>query len=110
MPDETQGPSTNLVFLKVTDNGTPPLSATNSFTITVNEVNVAPALGTLSDWTVNPGQTISFTATATDADLPTNTLTFSLVAPPPGASLDSSNGLFNWRPTVAQANTTNTVQ
>ena len=110
MPDETQGPSTNLVFLKVTDNGTPPLSATNSFTITVNEVNVAPALGTLSDWTVNPGQTISFTTTATDADLPTNTLTFSLVAPPPGASLDSSNGLFNWRPTVAQANTTNTVQ
>ena len=109
-PDESQGPSTNLVFVKVTDNGTPPLSATNSFTITVNEVNVAPVLAAMSDRTVNPGQTISFTATATDADIPTNTLTFNLIAPPSGASVDSSNGLFNWRPTVMQANTTNTVQ
>jgi len=114
-PSESQGPSTNLVKISVTDFNpwavnAQHLSATNSFTITVNEVNAAPALGALSDWTVNPGQTISFTATATDSDIPTNTLTFSLVAPPAGASLNSSNGLFSWRPTVAQANTTNTVQ
>ena len=83
--------------------------ATNSFTVIVNEVNVAPVVGTLTNRTVNPGQTISFTATATDADLPTNTLTFALVSPPSGATL-TGGGLFNWRPTTAQANTTNTVK
>ena len=110
MPGEAQGPSTNLVVLQVTDNGTPPLSATNTLSVIVNEVNVAPVLGALSDSTVNPGQTVSFTATAADADLPTNTLTFSLVSPPSGATINSASGLFNWRPAVSQANTTNTVQ
>jgi len=114
-PSEAQGPSTNVVQIVVTDFNpwavnAQHLSATNSFTLTINEVNAAPVLGALSDRTVNPGQTINFTATATDSDLPTNALTFSLIAPPAGASLDSSNGLFNWRPTLAQANTTNVVQ
>ena len=49
-------------------------------------------------------------ATATDSDIPANVLTFSLVSPPSGASINSASGLFNWRPVVAQANTTNTVQ
>ncbi len=41
-PTELQGPSTNTVTVKVTDDGTPPLSATNSFTVVVNEVNAPP--------------------------------------------------------------------
>ena len=106
---EADGPGTNIFKTKVTDNGSPKISATNSFTVIVNEVNVAPVVGTLTNRTVNPGQTISFTATATDADLPTNTLTFALVSPPSGATL-TGGGLFNWRPTTAQANTTNTVK
>ena len=106
---EADGPSTNTFTTKVLDNGSPSLSATNTFTVVVNEVNVAPVVGTLTNRTVNPGQTISFTATATDADLPTNTLTFALVTPPAGATINGG-GLFNWRPTVAQANTTNTVK
>ncbi|HEY5297312.1 MAG TPA: putative Ig domain-containing protein [Verrucomicrobiae bacterium] len=114
-PTEAQGPGTNTVTISVTDTNPPAvnaksLSVTNSYQIIVNEVNSAPVLGTLSSYTVNPGQTISFTATATDSDIPANTLTFSLVSPPAGISLNSASGLFNWRPTVAQANTTNTVQ
>ena len=106
---EADGPGTNTFKTKVTDNGSPNLSATNSFTVIVNEVNVAPVVGALGNYTVNPGQTISFTATATDADLPANTLTFALVSPPSGATI-TGGGLFNWRPTVAQANTTNSVK
>jgi hypothetical protein len=49
------------------------LSATNSFTVVVNEVNSPPVLAALSNRTVNVGQTISFTATATDPDIPTET-------------------------------------
>jgi hypothetical protein len=114
-PDESQGPSTNIVTISVTDtnpaavNATS-LSATSSIQIIVREVNVAPILGPLSDRTVNPGQMISFTVSATDADLPTNTLTFSLISPPSGANINSDSGLFGWRPTTAQADTTNLIQ
>lgn len=37
-PTETQGPSTNLVSIVVTDDGVPPLSATQSFTVIVLDV------------------------------------------------------------------------
>ena len=49
MPTEAQGPSTNLITTVVMDNGVPPLSATNSFTVIVTEVNTAPMLPVQSD-------------------------------------------------------------
>jgi hypothetical protein len=111
---ETQGPSTNNITVVVTDtnaNATvnSQLSATNSFTVTVREVNNhAPVLGSLTNHTVNAGQTVNFTASATDNDTPSN-LTFELLSSPAGASI-TSNGLFTWRPPVALANTTNAIQ
>ena len=113
-PTEAQGPGTNVFITVVTDTNVyainaRSLSATNTFTVVVNEVNIAPVMGVLTNFSVNPGQTISFTATATDADLPANTLTFSLISPPAGAGI-SSAGAFNWRPNTTQANTTNTLQ
>jgi len=39
-PLVTQANSTNSFTLKVSDNGTPPLSATNNFTITVNPLSL----------------------------------------------------------------------
>jgi hypothetical protein len=109
-PSEAQGPSTNVFRTKVIDNGSPALAATNQFTVIVNEVNLAPVLGALVSRTANPGQQISFTASVTDSDLPANTLTFSLVNPPQGASINAASGAFSWRIPVALANTTNTVQ
>jgi hypothetical protein len=41
-PMEAQGPSTNTITTVVTDNGVPPMSATNSFTVVVT--GSAPAL------------------------------------------------------------------
>jgi hypothetical protein len=108
-PSEAQGPGIYPISLIVTDNGTPPLSASNSFTVTVREINTAPAIGPLSDLVVNAGQNIAFTIPAADSDIPTNTLTFSFVAAPQGASLDSASGLFSWRPGVGQAGSTNIV-
>ena len=112
-PTEAQGPSSNFVMVVVTDLNpnavnTQQLSTTNSFSVWVNEVNVAPVVGALADYARNPGQTISFTATATDADRPANGLSFSLVNPPAGATI-SSGGAFSWRPTVAPAATTQQV-
>jgi hypothetical protein len=114
-PNEAQGPGTNAVTISVTDTNPAVANAasssvTSSFQVVVNEVNVAPALSALNDRSVNAGQVISFTASAADADLPTNTLTFSLIDAPSGASIENSSGRFDWRPTIAQADTTNLVQ
>src|SRR4029078_1752248 len=44
----------------------------------------------------------TFTATATDSDVPAQTLTFSLVGAPAGATVDGKTGAFSWTPTEAQ--------
>lgn len=41
--------------------------------------------------------------------LPPSSFTFTLLAGPVGAALDLTNGVFTWRPSVSQANTTNLV-
>src|SRR5262249_50103985 len=44
----------------------------------------------------------TFTANATDSDVPAQSLTFSLVGAPAGATIDGSTGAFSWTPTEAQ--------
>src|SRR6185295_16455038 len=43
-PNENQGGTTNTITVRVTDNGSPAQSASETITIVVNEVNSAPAL------------------------------------------------------------------
>jgi hypothetical protein len=108
IPSEAQGPGTYTLTTRVVDNGTPPLSATNSFTVTVSEVNVAPALAAQVNRTIAELTTLRLTNTATDADLPANTLTYSLIAPPPGATI-SPAGVITWTPSETQGPGTNVV-
>jgi PKD repeat protein len=71
--------------------------------VTVNEVNVAPVLSAIGAKSGDELTLIAFTATATDDDVPAQTLTFSLSGSvPSGASIDSSTGIFSWTPTEAQ--------
>ncbi len=100
-PDEAQGSNTYTIKVVVTDDSplainATQISITNEFMVTVNESNRPPVVGALADYTVNAGQTVGFTATATDPDLPAHVLLFSLVSPPSGATMNGS-GLFNWR-------------
>src|SRR5204862_459736 len=108
-PTEAQGPSTNTITVKVTDDGTPALSATNSFTVVVNEVNSAPVLTVPSDQTINELSTLVVTNTASDSDLPANTLSFGLVSAPAGVLLDANTGVLSWTPTEAQGPSTNLI-
>ena len=102
-PTEAQGPSTNIITVRVTDNGYPVLSDAKTFTVTVNEVNSAPTLGNLGDLTVNEGQSVQFVITASDSDIPTQTLAFGLDAGAPGgASMNPATGEFTWTPSEAQ--------
>src|SRR5205814_451956 len=107
-PTEAQGPSTNTLTTLVTDNGIPPLSATNSFTIVVTEVNSAPSLPNQTNRTIAELTALVVTNTATDSDLPLNTLSYSLQNPPVGASINT-NGVISWMPSEAQGPSTNTL-
>ena len=106
-PSEAQGPGTNLIRVVVTDNGTPSLSATQSFTVIVNEVNSAPSLAAVANKTVTEGFLLTFTNSASDGDLPTNALSFSLAGAPSNAAVNATSGVFTWTPTEAQGPGTN---
>src|SRR5204862_7070765 len=83
---------------------------TNSFTVAVNEVNSAPVLAPVADRIITELSTLVVTNRASDADVPVNTLTLSLVSAPPGMSLDSNTGVLTWTPTEAQGPSTNTIR
>jgi hypothetical protein len=72
--------------------------------------NLPPILGAIGNRTVHQGQTLSFTAIATDADQPAQTLTFSLdPGVPAGAIINSSSGFFTWPTTAVPAPSTNSI-
>ena len=77
-PTESQGGLTPSVTITVTDNGD--LTDSETFTITVGEINLSPVLGAIGNQSVDEGETLTFTASATDADVPAQTLTYSLDA------------------------------
>jgi len=111
-PTEAQGPSTNLIAVRVTDNNpfavnAQQLSTTNAFEVIVREVNRKPVLAAIPNQAVHAGDVLVMTNSATDPDFPTNHLTFSVVNPPAGASIDPITGLLNWTPSAAQTGTTN---
>jgi len=72
-------------------------------------INHAPTLAPVSNQTLGAGQTLLVTNLATDADVPPQALTFTLLNGPTGAELNPTNGVFVWRPKVAQAPSTNCV-
>lgn len=69
--------------------------------------NTPPALAGISNRMANVGQTVAFTASATDTDQPPPTLSFSLLAGTTNATLNPNSGAFSWRPLVAQAGSRN---
>ncbi len=96
-PSEAQGPGTNVITTLVTDNGTPPASATNSFTAVVSEVNSPPVLPPQADSWLGFGALLTVDNAAADADLPPNLLTYQLLTPPsPGSATIDTNGLIRW--------------
>jgi hypothetical protein len=98
-PTEAQGPGSYPVTFQVSDGS---LTDSESITITVNEVNVAPVLEAIGDKTIPWAEELTFTATATDYDDPANTLTYSLEGTVPTGASITPGGVFIWTPTGAQ--------
>ncbi|MEX2140377.1 MAG: putative Ig domain-containing protein, partial [Pirellulales bacterium] len=102
-PSEAQGPGTFSITVRVTDDGDPALSDSETITITVSEVNQPPVLNPIGNRSGDEGTAITFTATASDPDSPANALVFSLdTGAPTGATIDAATGAFSWTPSEAQ--------
>jgi len=68
-------------------------------------MNTAPVLDPIGNRIVYLGQTLSFTATASDSYLPAQLLTFSLDPTPPAGASITSGGAFSWTPSALGTNT-----
>jgi hypothetical protein len=106
-PGELAGPSTNTITTVVNDGNQ---NTTNSFLVVVSEANTAPTLTEIANRIVHAGSPVSFICLADDDDLPAQLLSFSLInSPPAGATINTTNGSFNWLTTSDNINSTNTV-
>ena len=100
-PSEAQGPGTYFVTITARDNGVPQLTDSEIVTVTVNEVNLGPSLDPVGDRNATEGVLLGFVVTASDPDVPANTLTFSLLGEPVGASI-TAGGVFSFTPSESQ--------
>jgi hypothetical protein len=71
--------------------------------------NSPPELAEIADRVMSVGEPLVITNTATDGDLPAQTLSFSLEAAPIGARLNPTSGIFRWTPNSGQGSTTNVI-
>jgi hypothetical protein len=73
-------------------------------------VNTLPVIASIPDQFVNANGAVSFTVSATDTNIPAQTLTYSLAPGAPlGSIINSTNGLFNWAAPVVTGALTNLV-
>jgi hypothetical protein len=105
-PTESQGPGTFAVSIRVTDDGSPPLSTSRTATLLVEEINHPPSLVVPNDLETYPLVPLSLASLAEDPDLPANRLTFILERGPEGATLDPATGVLTWKPSSDQADQT----
>jgi len=98
-PSEEQGPGVYFIVVCVSDGE---LEDCETITVTVNEVNEAPVLAPIGNMDADELVELTFTATASDDDIPEQNLTFSLVDAPEGASIDPATGVFSWTPNELQ--------
>lgn len=82
-------------------------SSYEDITITVNNVNRAPVLALVGDKTGAENSELTFTLSATDPD--NNTLTYSGIGLPSGASVSSTTGIFSWTPDYSQSGSATTT-
>lgn len=71
--------------------------------------NQPPVLAAIANQSIVAGQTLTITNLASDPNTPPLPLTFGLRTPPTGASIGYKNGIFSWRPAIAQSPSTQTI-
>lgn len=111
-PMQSQSPGTYRFTTEATSSDpfdlvNPVLKSTNSFTVTVNEINIAPLFQTIPTQTINAGVSLLVTNTATDANIH-STISYTLLNPPAGMIINGS-GAISWTPASFQGPSTNII-
>ena len=108
-PTQEQSPTTNVIAVQVTDDGSPPLSDLRTFNVVVAR-NTAPKLATVEAQSANVLSMLRFTNSAEDVDWPVNNLMYFLEpGTPEGAWINQTNGVFSWTPTRNEGPSTNFI-
>ena len=102
VPAEAQNGSTNIIRVVASDGGTPEMSDTKSFKVTVADENLPPVLSSIPDQEVHAGSPIRLIISASDPDGPESALVFTLVNAPVGAVIEPAKHAFAWTPTDDQ--------
>lgn len=84
-------------------------AALNSAAFDSLTFNQSPQLAVVSSQALLAGSTLTLTNSASDSDIPTQSFSYSLFSPPVGAMINSTNGVFTWRPAIAQSPSTHSV-
>lgn len=97
-------------YLVVVTNFSGAVTSTPAVLVIAVPLNTPPTLAAISNRVVNAGFVITFTNVATDTDSPPQTLSFFGQNLPFGATVNSANGIFYWRPGIAQGGATNALK
>ena len=78
----------------------------------IGTMSRTPTLSPIANQVLIAGQSLVFTNQAADPDLPAQILTWSLASAPAGTAIQTlnvTNAIFTWRPTIAQSPSTNVL-
>ncbi|MFH1230427.1 MAG: putative Ig domain-containing protein [Planctomycetota bacterium] len=98
-PDYTQAGTYSNIKFRVTDPGL--LYDEKVITILVNNINRSPTMTSPGNKIVNEGQLLTFTLSAADPD--GDTIVYTMIGGPIGATLDSATGAFSWTPSYERS-------
>ena len=107
--------STNATFTFFDDGSQAPFTGSRYYQLILlgsRRGNTPPVLPPQTTQTINPLNPLVVTNTATDADLPPQTLTYSISSTVTGANvpvIDAVTGIITWTPDVSQAGTSNVI-
>ncbi len=98
-----------VISIWVEDNGLPRLRATNTLSVFVEATNTVentpPVITQIPNQSATVGQLLSFTVSATDAQMPPQVLSYSLEpGAPSGATIHPQTGVFSWTPAATGTN------
>src|SRR5206468_802493 len=108
-PTESQGPSTNLITVKVSDNGVPALSDSKSFTIGSTHAYSALTLTLPADQPIAELSMLVATTTATETYVLSLHHALPILSGPAGVSVNPTTGVLTWTPTEGQGPSTNLI-
>lgn len=97
-------PGTNHIYVAVTDNSSPAMSATSNFDL-IFLPPLPPTLSVPDTRTIYAGQTLVVTNLATNTNLPGALYTYALLAGPAGMDVSdlTTNGVLKWATATTQA-------